>query len=128
VLVQGTPAVAAIAASGGFLGQLPKDMVLPSWTYLYVGGTPDHTLAGERGPRHRRLQIDCYAYDQAGTITLASAIDVVLNNFRGTLSDPDSTFVQSCLMEQEPMDFPYDDASRTFRRMIEYEIWFNQAN
>ena len=35
-LVQDTSAVKAIATSGGFLAELPKDQVLPSWSYTTV--------------------------------------------------------------------------------------------
>jgi hypothetical protein len=48
----------------------------------------------------------------------------VLNGFSGVLPDPDSTFVSSCFTSDE-MDF-FDEASRTYRRMIEYEIFFSQ--
>lgn len=124
--MQGTAAVAAIAASGGFLGTLPKDLALPSWTYLFVGGSAEYTLLGARGPRRRRLQVDCYGNTAAESIALEHAIDAVLSGFSGTLTDLDSIKVDSILMSAEPVDFGLDPDSRSYRRMIEYEVTFFQ--
>jgi hypothetical protein len=45
-LVQGTSAVNTIAATGGFLAELPKDQALPSWSYTTVADSADYVLAG----------------------------------------------------------------------------------
>lgn len=122
-LIQADPAVKAIAKTGGFLAQVPKDLTLPTWTMMVVSQTADYTLQGEQGPFFRRIQIDCYGKTAAEAMLLAKAIDDVINNFTGALSDEDSTVVQSCL-QSDLQDFPFDDASRTFRRMIEYQVCF----
>lgn len=127
-LVQADSGVLAIAPVGGFFTELPKDLTLPSWSYRLVGGAVSHTLQGARGPRAVRLQIDCYGANTgngADAIGLAAAIDAVLDGFTGALSDPDATVVDSCLLEEEPMDF-FDDAGRTYRRMLEYHLIYFQ--
>ncbi len=124
-LVQADAGVRAIAPTGGFISTLPKDFQQPSWTHKTVSQPPSSLLQGPSGFKMRRVQIDCYgtaASQGADTILLAAAIDDVLDGFRGTLSDPDSTYVDSCL-QSDLMDF-FDEASRTYRRMLEYEIWF----
>lgn len=120
-LVQGTPAVAAIAAAGGgFMGQLPKDFTLPSWTYMIVSDPVDYELLGPTSLGSTRIQIDCFAASAADVIRLAKAIDDVLVGFHGTLADPDSTVVQGCFRGNK-IDF-FDDAARNYRRMLEYMI------
>lgn len=126
-LIQGNAGVRAIAAFGGFVSALPKDYPLPSWTHKTVSQPPSTTLTSFTGLRMRRWQIDCYgtaASQGADTINLAKAIDTVLNGFRGTLGDLDATYVDSCF-QSDLIDF-FDDAGRTYRRMLEYEIWFVQ--
>ncbi len=60
-LVQGTSAVNAIAATGGFLAELPKDQALPSWTYTTVADSADYVLAGPVDLGSWNVQVDCYA-------------------------------------------------------------------
>jgi len=110
---------------GGFFVELPKDQPLPSWTYLSAGQTSDTTLTSSKGLNRRRLQIDCYGTTAAEAITLGAEIDAVLNGYAGRLPDPDATFVSSCL-STDVMDF-FDDARRSYRRMLEYEILFAQS-
>ena len=125
--MQGTAAVAAIATSGGgFLLQLPKNLIdaAPSWSYQVVSNNTDYTLAGKVSLGKARIQIDCFSKrGSAGEdcILLAKAIDDVLSGYRGTLTDADATVVQG-IFRSNSTDF-FDDAGRTFRRMLEYEVW-----
>ena len=123
MLVQGTPAVKAIAATGGFLAELPKDQALPSWSYTTVADSADYVLAGPVDLGSWNVQIDCYAATREQAVLLAAAIDAVLNGYAGTLADPDQTVVQG-IFRINKRDF-FDDARRTYRRMLEYEIWSN---
>jgi|SRR5581483_9986258 len=123
-LVQSNPAVAAIATMGGFVGQLPENFTLPSWTQRSAGDYSEYGLQGERGLNRRRLQIDCYG-SPAEAVSLAEAIDAVLSGYKGTLPDDDSTLVYGCF-QSDVMDF-FDSGARTLRRMLEYRIWFFRA-
>jgi len=122
-LVMADAGVLAITTTDGFLVTLPKDETLPSWTHLTVSDAGPYTLGGAHGFVTRRLQIDCFGSQRADAISLAKAIDAVLSGYRGTLSDDDSTVVYGCF-RSDRMDFPFDDASRTYRRMLEYEIQY----
>ena len=121
-LVNSNAAVLAIAPVGGFFAQLPNDQKLPSWTYLGVSQTPNYELEGSSSLYMRRVQIDCYGKTAADSIVLAQAIDAVLNGYRGTLTDPDHTFVDGCF-QNNLIDY-FDPDSRSFRRMLEYQLWF----
>ena len=125
-LVNSSPAVSAIIANGGFFVELPKDPTLPAWTYKVITDEPDYTLAGFGGCSYRRIQIDCQCNTGADCINLASAIDEVLSGFRGALPDPDSTVMQGCFRDRIYDDF--NDKSRSYRRMLEYKIWFSNPN
>lgn len=126
-LVQNDAQVSAIAtAGGGYLGTLPVSQPLPSWTYLRVAMKQNAGLQTPSGLAETRLQIDCYG-TQDGVVLLAKAINAVLNGYRGTLADSDSTYVDSCLLE-DLQDFEEDPNARTYRRMIEYRIFFVTPN
>jgi hypothetical protein len=122
-LVQGASAVNAIAATGGFLAELPKDQALPSWSYTTVADSADYVLGGPVDLGSWNVQIDCYAATREQAVLLAAAIDAVLNGYAGTLADPDQTVVQG-IFRINKRDF-FDDARRTYRRMLEYEVWSN---
>jgi hypothetical protein len=121
-LVQAHPAVSGIAAQGGFFATLPQNYTLPSWTYTVVSDSTDYLLSGPNGVGSRRIQIDCYALSAADAIRLAKAIFDQLNGYHGILPDPDATQVQGCFHSMT-LDF-FDVDSRTYRRMLEFEIWF----
>ena len=123
LLVQGNAAVRAIAATGGFLAELPKDQPLPSWSYTSVADSADYALAGPVDLGSWNVQVDCYANTREQAVLLAAAIDGVLNGYAGTLADPDSTVVQG-VFRINKRDF-FDDARRTYRRMLEYQVWSN---
>lgn len=125
-LVQDDADVVAIAAiaDSGFMLQLPKDLTRPAWTWRSAGQTSDTTLTTARGLNMLRLQIDCFAADRATVIRLAAAIDAVLDGFAGNLLDDDATFVSSCF-NTDMIDF-FEDAPRSFRRMLEYEVLYSQ--
>jgi len=122
-LVQGNAGVSAIAAAGGYFAILPKDATLPSWTYTFIFNSSGLTLTTPESQTPSRVQIDCYGSAAADAIRLAKAIDSVLSGYRGTLADPDSIFVQGCF-QINSIDF-FDDARRTYRRMLEYRLWYN---
>jgi len=126
-LVQGTDTVSGIAShGGGFMDELPKGQVLPSWSWQSVSDNPNYGLQKEdQGLTMRRLQIDCFGDPNgrgADAIALARAINCVLSGYTGTLDDPDQTIVDSCF-RSDLIDF-FDPDSRSFRRMLEYEIWY----
>lgn len=128
LLLQGSPAVSSIAtAGGGYMAQLPKDPTpgLPSWTWTTVADHPQYGLQAQPGLTMWRVQIDCYGLASAqgaDCIALATAINSVLSGFQGTLTDPDATKIDSAF-KVDQKDF-YDGEARTYRRMLEYRVWY----
>ncbi len=125
-LVQGTAAVAAIAtAGGGFLGQLPKGQLDlgPTWTMSIVTDPSDYSLTGPVDLGNTTIQIDVFAQTPAVCLQLARVINSVLSGYQGALTDSDAVYVNGCF-QTDKKDF-FDDASRTYRRMLEYQIFHN---
>lgn len=124
-LVQSDTAVHALCSVGGFLGQLPPNYKdLPTWTHTAITEPVNYALRGGVTLRMRRIQIDVYGKSAANVLALASAIDAVLSGFKGTLSDPDATRVAGCF-RSNLIDF-FDDGARSWRRLLEYGVWFYQ--
>ena len=123
--LQGDPAVAAISPVGGFFGVLPKGTALPSWAYSTITDSEEYTLRGKAGLSSCTIQIDCFASTPEDCIQLARTIDAVLSGYRGKLPDPDATGIDSCFRTNKS-DF-FDDATRTYRRMLEYQIWLYES-
>lgn len=126
MLVQGNAAVAAIATSGGgFLVQLPKGQLdlAPTWTLAVITDATDYSLGGTVDLGNTTIQIDVFAKDAASVIGLARAINAVLSGLKGALDDPDAVYVNGCFQTGKT-DF-FDDAGRTYRRMLEYQIFHN---
>jgi hypothetical protein len=109
---------------GGFDSELPKDAALPNYTYTIVFDHPDTGLEFFKGLSKLSFQIDCYGNSANDALTLSRSIDLILNGFQGVLPDPDATRVSS-VMGTDRRNF-FDDSRRTFRRMLEYEIWYFQ--
>lgn len=127
LLVQGTPAVAAIATSGGgFISAIPKDIKEPSWTQTIISDPADFTLQGDCGLHDMRLQISCFAEDSDDVVALAAAIDTVLNGYRGTLADTDLTVVQG-IFRLNRIDLPLNSSDRSYGRVLDYRIRYNQG-
>jgi hypothetical protein len=123
--IQADPTVAALCPVGGFAMQLPPDQTLPSWRHVSISEQTDYLLSGPDSLRMRRIQIDCYGNTAAEAISLASAIDAVLSQLkRVTLPDSDATRVEG-VFRSNLIDF-FDDAARSYRRMVEYTVWYFQ--
>ena len=122
-LVNGDSTVAALLGSpGGSLAQVSKGAVLPTWTYQTVSNPSlSRSLTTFAGLRMWRVQIDCYGNAAADVVNLSKAIIAVLNGYKGTLSDPDSTVADS-IFWSDGHDPTLDEASRTWRRVLEFEV------
>ena len=126
-LVQSDQDVLVLCPVGGFLLELPKNQLLPSWTYRTISSTSFEGLTTTPGLNRNRIQIDVYGdpgAQGADCLALAKAIDTVLSGYAGVLPDPDSIMCQAC-HQSDTQDF-FEEANRGFRRMLEYEVWFTQ--
>lgn len=122
MLVQSDAEVQAICKSGGYWLSLPKDPVYPSWCYYVVSSISERTLEPQKLLCFERWQVDVYGVTGSDCMSLAYAIDEVLNSYQGNLPDPDSTLVQG-IFRSDVTDF-FDPTVRNYRRMLEYELHF----
>ena len=120
-----SPAVQAITANGGWYEQLPTDAPMPNWSYMIVFANPVYGLQALSGLVSSMFQFDFYSENDngVGTVNLGKAFKSVLDGFSGTLTDPDSTGVNSAFWVGEH-DYPLDPARRTWRRMAEYRVLY----
>jgi hypothetical protein len=130
MLLQADPAVASVAASGGFgFGELPEGTALPAWCYAIITKKPEYTLAGRAGLIDILVQFDVFGQGdadftnsgKADCIRLAEGITAVLSGYRGALPDPDRTFIDSCFAEGERDET--EPLSRRYRRILEFKFW-----
>jgi len=119
-------------AIGGFLNELPKDYIAatmgPAYTYRIISDIAELTLNSCTGRSRARYEFKCYAFDAAGALALAKAINSALHGKRGiTLADIDSTWIDTCFRVDQ-MDMPYDAYARNYCRQLEYEIQYANTN
>jgi len=101
----------------------PEDLErLPLIAFSYVGGSSGNTLDGVGGIQKLRLQIDCWGTTPVDAKNLADAVRKVLDGYQGVLSD--GTWLQSAVMVHPGIDF-FSDASRYYRRMLEFYLLYN---
>ena len=125
-LVQSSSAVKALTAGrGGWMAELPKDEILPSWSYRVVSQVSEYGLTSRPGLVMKRFEVNSYGNNGGEAVTLAHAIDGALGGYHGTLTDTDSTVV-NVILQTDEMDF-FDDARRSWRKMLEYEVYFFQT-
>ena len=63
---------------------LPQNPIYPLILYIRISGYRDYTLMGPSGMAHPRFQIEAWAETYAAAKSLANAIRVCLNGYRGT--------------------------------------------
>lgn len=127
LILADTTVLTLTPSGGGFYVQLPKGTGLPSWTYQVISDQSDTALNGETGLAMTRIQIDVFG-DPNGNgldcLTLAKAIDNTISGLGNrTLDDEGPTYLSS-ISRSNKADF-FDSSGRSFRRMLEYEVWSN---
>jgi hypothetical protein len=71
----------------------------------------------------KRMQIDCYGQNAVSAKTLAQAVHLALDGFRGVLSE--GTLVQSCLPNQDVDEFEFDP--QVYRVACDFNIRFIES-
>jgi hypothetical protein len=84
-----------------------------------------NTFDGPTALRMQRIQVSCYAPTAAGMVNLARAVHNLLDGYQGTLSDPNSTYVNGINPNQDVDVF--DPDSQLFHRSTDYNVWFIQT-
>lgn len=118
-----------VAVGPFFAAQISKDGLSATtpmaFGYRSILENPNYTLKG-RGVCEWEVQIDCYGNSAANAITLADAIQGILDKgFRGTFSDPDTILVESIARIDGPKIDGFIDSNRTYVRSLEYAITYH---
>lgn len=100
---------------------LPQNPTYPLILYAKVTGERINDLSGPSGMAHPRFQIEAWAETYAAAKTLANAIRVCLNGYRGIVG---TVWIGSCLIQSE-RDI-YEPEAACHRVVMDYAIWHNE--
>lgn len=116
-----TEARAAVVAAAGVTAlvgtrvypmKLRQGATLPAVTYQRAGTAPVNSMSGDTSSLDQvRIQYDAYASTHGAAEEVTTAIRAALR------SNPRFVYI-------DERDFDYDDETATYRRMIEFYIWF----
>lgn len=116
--------VKAICAERGYPDILPKDCLLPAFTYEVISEIPSHHLGGTSGLRQARVQFDCYADSRKQANELDEAILAAIDMVRNTLG---GTFCNTVQAQERisDSDKPEDGSDEwRFRTIRDYLVWY----
>ena len=100
---------------------LPQNPTYPLILYAKVTGERINDLSGPSGMAHPRFQIEAWAETYAAAKSLANAIRVCLNGYRGTSG---TVRIGSFLIQSE-RDI-YEPEAACHRVVMDYAIWHNE--
>lgn len=100
---------------------LPQNPTYPLILYAKVTGERINDLSGPSGMAHPRFQIEAWAETYAAAKSLANAIRVCLNGYRGTSG---TVRIGSFLIQSE-RDI-YEPEAACHRVVMDYTIWHNE--
>lgn len=105
----------------------PQGATFPRVTYFRVDSQHKHHMTAAAGHVEARLQIDCWALTYAAAKSLADAVRVALDGYRGTWS-PES--VRSCLLidqrDQHEAPAQADDGG-IYRVSMDFRVAFTET-
>ncbi len=99
---------------------LPELAAYPAVTYFRVSTMRVHTLSGPSGFAQPRFQFSCWANTKASVVTVAEALRLALDGFRGQMGD---TTVRGILSDDEVGDHDeFDQKTRSFHRAVDFHV------
>lgn len=118
----------AVAGTRIYPDVLPQSVVYPACTYAVVTGAADYHLGGASDLAGPRLQLDLYASTKSDIVALYRAVMAALSGFRGDVGSP-PVKVQGIFKAMETDGFAGDMENagpRTYRKTIDFNIWFEE--
>lgn len=117
-LLLASSGVTALVSGRVDWGVRPQGSALPAVALHLISGGRDLTLDGP-GHREARVQVDCWASDFGGAVTLGRAVETALSGHR------DTNF-QAVLLLNEGSDSEdgIPGAGRLFRRRLDFFVRF----
>ena len=125
--------ITSLATGGVYWMLAPKGAAVPYIILSRVATGDTYDMAGATGLRDGLFQVDCYA-SGAGNVgyyqarAMAVAVRELLESYKGTLPDTDSTIVDAVFTEKD-WDMPYEEGAKGFvyRALLEFRIWHNES-
>lgn len=119
----------AVIPGGGdvYGGIAPPSQRAPYITFQRVFGEKIRAINGPSGLAQTTYQIDAYSADYAESRSLAKAIRIILDGFRGTVTiGADSVRIGGCSMTGE-RDFTEDKPNpKLYRASVDYLFTFDE--
>lgn len=116
--------VAALVATRVYPVKMPQRPTYPAVTYFRVSGPREHSQSGPSGLAHPRFQLDCMAATYAGAKTLAAAVRLALDGFRGSMGGGGGVDVNAVFIEDDRDD--QDDDIQVYWVSLDAVVWHNE--
>jgi hypothetical protein len=122
ILLVNDTGISALAADRIYPVLAPPEAPAPLIVFLGVSIVPVNGISGQNKLTKKRMQFDCYGQTYSDAKKLEQAVNHVLINYQGTLSDGDSTYVNGIqsLLSQDL----FDSDANLYRVSLDFEVWF----
>jgi hypothetical protein len=117
----------AVAGNRIYPDVLPQAPTYPACTYMVVSGSALYTMEGPADLADPRLQLDIYGETKAQVVSVYAAVMGALSGFKG---DAGGVHIQGIFKAMETDNFAGDmerAGPRTYRKTIDFNIWFEEA-
>lgn len=114
-------AVKALVVSRVYPLVLPQDSEIPALTYQRISGPRVRSLKGPSNLAHPRIMIKCYGRTYLSAKTVAAAVRVALDGYRGTMG---STVVGDVILDGEDEDLEQDTG--LYWVSMDFIIWHKE--
>ena len=104
---------------------IPQGAALPALVLSRVATSDTYAMSGSLNFRNAVFQITCYGSDYYTSRNIANVVRTALQDFTGTLSDTDSTVVDSVVFEKD-FDMNYETGSKGFiyGSYLHFRVWY----
>jgi len=125
-LLVNDPAVAALAGTRVYPGQLPQGIRTPSVVYNRITGRVEYRLNGSAGLIEDSYQIDSIAVDHDTATALALAVHDCLSARSGSFVIATVTYVVRAIFRVNTRDL-YDSTTQLHRIATDFTVWYRET-
>lgn len=128
-LLKGAGLITTIVGSAIYLGHAPSSAPGNYIIYQVIDDVPTHHQGGSSGLARARVQIDCYADDVDQLESLATAVRMSLDGYRGR-DDSADTFLNLMTLDNsiDGLEEPKDASQkRKPRTMLDFMVWHEES-
>lgn len=127
-ILAGASRVTDLVATRIYPDVLPQAPRYPAIVYSLVSGVSDYAQDGPTDLARSRVQVDCFAADKLGVITLRSAVMNALSGYRGTIGSPAISIQGVFALNQASNwgDGMAPTGPDVYRTIIDFDIWHQE--